>query len=513
MRKWLESSKNLSLYFPLVTIQTIASTMASNQSNKRHKTTSSPFETEATRKSMQLIVDSILNVDREAFREFARNMDRETFKLLSTRLSELGQDMENTLTKFADIPSIVIASNVFPYLGNRNDWNNFSMVNKDIHRAVTNHKQLEPPWPEGDLMDESIDEGSILNLPTFSPDSKFIAHGDDNGNIYLWSRTKGLIANWLGHDTTDHNVIVGNVIFSPDGNLLVTVAANSSIKIWDLANDNRCLREWTQDRVFTVAFSPDGKLIATAGGFRQPVYLRYVSDGTNFRVITPALEALFSAVFSPDGRTLALGGHNEYGHGYVQLWKLDEADDTSFSLIDYPSYVNDLAYSPDGSFLASASSDGIQLWDVATNCCVQILKGNTVGVTSIAFTPDGEFLASADRGYVIRLWSVTSGNCIEAIVTDTTVRKVEFSPDNRMLLSTENIRTCLHSMDTYMLHALREERAALMKLDVRELQEELTGHDIRFDLESTKVALIDLLVKDLDQNQRKEIIMRKKTEY
>jgi WD40 repeat protein len=87
------------------------------------------------------------------------------------------------------------------------------------------------------------DESTIyIYSPGFSPDGKFIANRDEEGNIYLWNRTKGLVANWHGHDRDDDEVeinLVSETTFSPAGNLLVTVGNNTNIKILDLANDNR----------------------------------------------------------------------------------------------------------------------------------------------------------------------------------------------------------------------------------------------------------------------------------
>jgi hypothetical protein len=60
---------------------------------------------------------------------------------------EAERDSRNP-TEFADIPMNVIVSNVFPFLENRTDWNNFSLVTKDIRNAVKNHKKLVPPWPD-----------------------------------------------------------------------------------------------------------------------------------------------------------------------------------------------------------------------------------------------------------------------------------------------------------------------------------------------------------------------------
>jgi hypothetical protein len=495
--------------------RTTTTTMASRHSDKRQKTVTGPFETEASL-PIQTIVDAILNVDRKSFKECVRIMDRENFKLLSARLSELSQDMEDTLTKFCDIPANVIASNVFPYLENRTDWNNFSLVNKDINKAVTSHKCLEPPWPEGKLKDESIVEGiSCLRSPTFAPDGKYIANGDEDGNIYIWSRTKGLVANWHGHDDDDDDEVVVNAIsFSPDGNLLVTVGFFLNIKIWDLANDNRCLREWTEDHVSSVAFSPDGKCIATAGGEVQPVYLRNVSDGTTSRLIRPAHEFVHSVVFSPDGRTLALGGTAVDRSGSVELWKLDGTEDSRYSLEGHSRLVWDLAYSPDGAFLASASNDKtIRLWDVANQRCVRTLLGHTSYVYSISFTSNGNFLASGGHDRTIRLWSVASGNCTESLKMGNIVYDVEFSLDSRMLLSYVDSEMYLRVVDTEILEELMEERTDLMKLNTQQLQQALTKNQINFDTESTKVALVDHLVTDLDRSQRKEILARWKTDY
>jgi WD40 repeat protein len=425
-----------------------------SSNNKRHKTTS-PIDSEESTSShpIQTIVDSILNVDHQAFKEFVRDMDRETFTLLLNRLSELGQDMEDTLTKFCDIPANVIASNVFPFLENRTDWNHFSLVNKDINNAVTNHKQLTPPWPEGKLMGGC--QESYMTSPTFSPYGKFIAHGDEEGNIYLWSRSKGLVTNWKG-DEDDDVVHMDEISFSPAGNLLVTVGNYSNIKIWDLANDNHCLREWTQSHVSSVAFSPDGQVIATAGGTRQPIYLRNVSDGTTSRLIRPAPAFVHVVTFSPDGRTLALGGYNIGGVGPVELWKLDGVEDTSFLLFGHSGYVQDLAYSPDGTLLASASDDKtIKLWNVAARQCVRTLVGHSsCPVRSISFTPDGSFLASGSSDRTIRLWSITSGHCIESlnVMSGSNVYTVEFSRvSQKMLLTNEKTDIYLRVMDTNTL--------------------------------------------------------------
>jgi WD40 repeat protein len=495
-------------------------TMATNPTKKRHK--SGAVELAASH-SVGYVIDAILNVDREAFKEHARTLDWGAFALLLNHLAELRQDMESTLASLSDIPPLVIASNVFPYLENRTDWNNFALVNKDINYAVTNHKQLEPPWPEGELWDESVDDDTPIKSPTFSPDCDFIANGDLRGNICLWNRNKGFVAKWLGRedivinyfDNEDEDLfLVSNVSFSPNGNLLASVATfqdSSIIKIWDLADDNRCLQEWTQvGDVPSVAFSPGGNCIATLGRMQTVVYLRNVSDGTTTRLITPALEAAYAMAFSPDGRTLALGGRAGDGRsGSVELWKLYESEDTSFSLEGHLWSVNNLDYSPDGTLLASASGDDtIRLWDVASGQCVRTFLGHTDDVISISFSPDGNFLASGGNDQTIRLWTVASGDCIESLnQTGGAISTVDFSRHGRMLLTEEGGDVRLRRMDTETLEELNEERDNLMKLSRDQLQQALTENNITFEpVSSSKTDLTDLLVNELDREERIDIV-------
>jgi WD40 repeat protein len=404
----------------------------------------------------------------------------------------------------------------------------------EIYNAVTKHKQLEPPWPEEILRDESIEEERSRS-PTLSLDSKFIAHGDDEGNLYLWSRTKGLVANWQGYGYD--NFRVDTVIFSPDGNLLLSVGtvrnSSSVIKIWDLANDNRCLREWTHTNVvISVAFSPDGKCVATAGERMDAVYLRNALDGTTARLIRPALEQIYTVLFSPDGRTLSVGGMREDGIGSVELWRLDSIDDTSVSLEGHRSRlagglswpISGLAYCSNGRILAAAHGDNpmsnvhsplpIKLWDFATNRCVQILKGHTYGVHSMSFTPDGNFLVSGGGDHTIRIWCLAKSNtnsygkCIEIFKPRDIVSKVEFSRDGQMLLTSEGSRIRLRRMDTYTLESLQKERDDLMKVATDHLTQVLTENNIPFFPISGAFYLVDLVMEELDRNQRQVILTR-----
>ena len=185
--------------------------------------------------------------------------------------------------------------------------------------------------------------------------------------------------------------------------------------------------------VFGLALSPDNKLLATGGGPEVGVW-----DMTSRRLVSVlgANGGGDSVAFSPDGKLLAFGP--EGGHG-VTLWDVvQHREITHFAGEHRTGFGRPaLGFSPSGRQLAIGQKEGVVvLWDLATRAAGLTLKGHSEEINSLAFSPDGQTLVTGSWDRTVRAWSLTNGQEIAAQTNHThRVQCVAFSPDGKTVAS------------------------------------------------------------------------------
>jgi WD40 repeat protein len=194
--------------------------------------------------------------------------------------------------------------------------------------------------------------------------------------------------------------------FSPDGRKIAIGDRDGLLKLWDVDDRRFTLSVATgAGTIQNARFAPDGKTLATVHGQRGPVAKPPVVKLWDLATRGDPLATFEKTTgrgvaFSPDGKVLATGSDDHS----IKLWDVG----TKRELIKLPghkAYVMDIRFSPDGQTLATCSMDHtIKLWSFESGQGVATLKGHSGPVSGLAFSHDGTVLASSSADKTVRLW-------------------------------------------------------------------------------------------------------------
>jgi WD40 repeat protein len=233
-----------------------------------------------------------------------------------------------------------------------------------------------------------------------------------------------------------HTDGVKSVAFSPDGKTLASGSADSSIILWDMATNQPIGKALTGHTgiIFSVAFSPDGRILASGSKDGTIILWDMNTHQPIGQPLTGHSSGINSVTFSPDGKLLASGSDDDT----IILWDVGTHQPLDQPLTGHSGAVNSVAFSPDGRMLASTSTDQtIILWDVGTRQPLdQPLTGHKGTVLCIAFSPDARTLVSGSNDNTIIQWDVSTRELIRQLRTHSNqINSIAFSPDGKTFVS------------------------------------------------------------------------------
>jgi WD40 repeat protein len=274
----------------------------------------------------------------------------------------------------------------------------------------------------------------------FSLDGKQIASGHASGEIKIWDVATGKQLKTL----EGHRDEVDSIAFSPDGKLMATVA--SEVKLWDTTNwtELMSLSDPETGMESCVTFSQDGKRIASAGGWDGQIKVWDTLTGQRIWSIRGYYYWAYSVSFSPDGKLLASGGDN-----HVKLWDATTGSNV-MTLRGHDATVYSVSFSPDGKYVASGGYDNmIRIWDIATGETVIILRGHEHIVEGVLFAPDGKHLVSRSWDGTIKIWDMSAPREPTKLVGHSDIiNSFAFSPDGKRIVSGDGVSIKLWDVES-----------------------------------------------------------------
>jgi len=280
-----------------------------------------------------------------------------------------------------------------------------------------------------------VSKESVMAV-AWSPDQRYLASAGYDKVITLWDLEHGRSERVF----QGHSERIWSLVFSPDGRSLLSAGVDTTARVWDVTTGRQLLVLTNADAVFQAVFSPDGQVIATAainGGGR----LWDARSGALLSERVDHDQAVATMAFSPDGRRLACAGGG---------WLNNDAD-TTVSVIDraggpvlrftaHRQSIFHIRFSPDGSLLATASADGTaRLWNAQTGAEVRPLRMDLSFQTimDVDFSPDGRWLAICGIGFnagPTRIYDVATGQPVRSLEGHALgVMQIKFSPDGTRL--------------------------------------------------------------------------------
>ena len=290
---------------------------------------------------------------------------------------------------------------------------------------------IKIPRDQARLLNENLSKVQVTGILTIDPGDRIglarVTLNESVSGVYHTSEYS-LITSF------EQNNGVVPIAFSPDGKLLAT-GSFRRISVFDVQTGKEKMSFGRKDRVYSLGFSPNGEFLAVGSHYDGATIFNLQTSQTTKSFNDE--NAVFSVAFSPDGRFLAMA--SDHGVGRSDL--IDILDLKSNKVVEsfpHSTDVNSVVFSPNGQLLAMGSFTIAKIYDLQTaQLETSYSYESTEHVYSVAFSPDGQFLCTGSGSYAeegfAKLFDVKTRKIVKAFKHNREVKSVAFSPDGKLL--------------------------------------------------------------------------------
>jgi WD40 repeat protein len=276
----------------------------------------------------------------------------------------------------------------------------------------------------------SLTHPALVVQIAFSPAGDLLATGTEEGEAVVWNLPSG--KKWRSLDLKGQ---IDALEFSPDGGNMVVAGPDIGLRLWRLGPEP-AEKVLASGKVIAATFRSDSRFVAAAGLEDDHIRI-WDTQKLALALDLPQTDAPHDLAFSPDGRYLAVasGFANEKDSNAIWLWDVQQVQ--RVARIQQAGYIRAIRFSPDGSLFATAAEDGFaRIWRTTSGEAVgAVTHGAPYAIRSIAWSADGRRLATSSTDYTARVWDLQSGREIARMTHGDTVNAVMFSSDPPYLIT------------------------------------------------------------------------------
>jgi dipeptidyl aminopeptidase/acylaminoacyl peptidase len=251
--------------------------------------------------------------------------------------------------------------------------------------------------------------GGRVYAVAWLPNGQTLAAGGESG-LWVWDATSGDIVTTY----TEHKDTVIALANSPDSKYIASGSNDQTVQVWEvLTGRTVVVYRGHRGGIGAAAWSPDGRYIASAS-FDKTVQVWEAATGRTVFTYRGHTSGVYAVAWSPDGQHLASGGKDQM----VQVWPVtlfeNDGLQQSSTIISYHGHtaaVQTVSWSPDSRTIASAA-ENVQLWNGLTGRHIFTYTGNDISavkyVDGLAWSPNGRYIASGGMEGTVQVWNATN---------------------------------------------------------------------------------------------------------